>query len=236
MSHFELTVKCANRTSTQVYQELLNQVENDLDLLHRVITGVNPWVYEYDSEAKEQWNRSKSVECEDRVVVYFRLYVFYIEKILLEWKQLIRNTTKVSLGVYSKISERKYLNSGDTRIEFSTVSIWEFLAKSQISLLRQPPILLIYLLPTSACCLNWKFRLKENDLTSLKIFRQKRRSFPMPWKIKFSEMLLKVGTPFSQKGTTLREIYPNSQFRNHRLKTFAWYLIYVIPKEWHNNL
>ena len=47
----------------QVAQEMINWSENDPDLLNRVITGDESWVYGYDPETKaqsSQWKRPGS--------------------------------------------------------------------------------------------------------------------------------------------------------------------------------
>ena len=44
----------------QVAQELINRSENDADMLNRVITGDESWVYGYDPETKAQSSQWKS--------------------------------------------------------------------------------------------------------------------------------------------------------------------------------
>ena len=44
----------------QVAQEMINRSENDPDLLNRVITGEESWVYGYDSQTKAQSSQWKS--------------------------------------------------------------------------------------------------------------------------------------------------------------------------------
>lgn len=43
----------------RVAQELLNDINEDPDLLKRVITGNQTWVYDYDVEAKTQTSQRK---------------------------------------------------------------------------------------------------------------------------------------------------------------------------------
>ena len=100
----------------QVAQEMINRSENGADLLNRVITGDESWVYGYDPETKAQSSEWKSpgslrpkkarqcrLNVKTMLVVFSILRVSCIMNMPLEARESTRNTIKVSLSVYVKM-------------------------------------------------------------------------------------------------------------------------------------
>ena len=73
---------------TNLAQELLNDVNDDPDLLKRIITGDESWVYNYDIETKAQWKspgepRSKKAR-QVRSNVKVLLTVFFDYRVVVQ--------------------------------------------------------------------------------------------------------------------------------------------------------
>ena len=144
----------------QVAQEMINRSENDPDLLNRVITGDESWVYGYDPETKAQSSQWKSPgslrpkKRQSRSNVKTMLVVFFdstgiVHHEYAPWGQ------RVNEEYYKSVVERLRENVSKKRpvlwrdknwilqhanaAAYHAFSIIEFLAKFQIPVLPQPP-------------------------------------------------------------------------------------------------
>ena len=160
----------------QVAQEMINRRENDPDLLNRVITGDESWVYGCDPETKAQSSQWKSLgsprpKKRDKVGRMRRWWwwsfsirrVSCIMNMPLGARQSTRNIIKGSLSVYAKTWGRKGLHSGETEIGSYTMTTrrhimhspsLNFWPNSKFLCFHTPHIPLILPLPTSTCFQN----------------------------------------------------------------------------------
>ena len=145
----------------QVAQEMINRSKNDPDLLNRVITGDESWVYGYDPETKAQSSQWKSPGSprpkkarQSRSNVKMMLVVFFDSTGNMYYEYAPRGQT-VNREYYKSVLERLHENvrkkrpalwrdrnwilHHDNAPAHHAFSIIEFLAKFQIPVLPQLP-------------------------------------------------------------------------------------------------
>ena len=96
----------------QLCQDILEQFETEANLLKRVVTGDESWIFEYDPLTKRQsleWKialspRPKKVrvfktKTKVMLIAFFDVHGIVQEEFLLEAKQLISTSTKTSCDV-----------------------------------------------------------------------------------------------------------------------------------------
>ena len=180
------------------------------ELLNRVFTGDDSWIYGYDPETKAQSSQWKSPgsprpKKRDKVGRMWRwwwwsfsiLRVSCIMNMPLGARQSTRNTIKVSLRKKRPAlwRDRNWILHHDNAPANHAFSIIEFLAKFQIPVLPQPPYSPdiapadFYLFP------KLKFLWKDTDLTVLKTSRQIRSGLLTPLRKKISRNASRVETP-----------------------------------------
>ena len=145
----------------QVAQELINRSENGADLLNRVITGDESWVYGYDPETKAQLSQWKSLGSprpkktgQSQSNVKMMMVVFFNSTGIVHHEYAPRGQT-VNQEYYKSVLERlrenmrkkrparwrdrNWILHHDNAPAYHAFSIIEFLAKFQIPVLSQPP-------------------------------------------------------------------------------------------------
>ncbi|XP_027233874.2 uncharacterized protein [Penaeus vannamei] len=143
----------------QVCRDILERLETDPDLLGRVITSDESWIFEYDPETKHQSLQLKSQSSprpknarQSKVKVM--LITFFDVRGIVHCEFLSQGQT-ISQHIYKKILQRLLCSMREKRQELwqdnswllhhdnapahSALSIRQFLAEKSIAVLEQPP-------------------------------------------------------------------------------------------------
>ena len=145
----------------QVCQDIIERLETDPDLLRRVITGDETWVFEYDPETKRQslqWKSrgsprpKKARQSKSKTKVM--LIIFFDVRGIVHMEFIPEGQT-VNQHVYKGILQRLLRSVRDKRRELwennswllhhdnapahTALSIREFLAEKNVTVMEQPP-------------------------------------------------------------------------------------------------
>ena len=145
----------------QVYHDILEELETEPNLLGRVITGDESWIFEYDPETKRQslqWKsptlprpkkaRMSKSKIKVMLIAFFNVRGIvhtefmpqghtisqYIYRDVL--RRLMRSVREKRRELYEK---KSWLLHHDNAPVHNALSIREFLAKNSIAVLEQPP-------------------------------------------------------------------------------------------------
>ena len=145
----------------QVCQNIIEYLQNEPDLLRRVITSHETWTFEYDPEIKcqsSQWKSPTSPRPKkarrSKSKVKVMLITFFDVRSIVHCEFLLQGQT-INQQVYRKILRRLlrsvrgkkrelwqgklWLLQHDNTPAHNVLSIWQFLAGKNIAVLEQPP-------------------------------------------------------------------------------------------------
>ena len=145
----------------QVGQDILKRLETEPDLLSRVVTGGESWLFEYDPLTKRQrleWKSASSprpkkarfFKSKNKMmpIVFFDVHGIVFLEFLPQGQTINQNVYKDILRRFmSSVQEKKrkllemksWLLHHDNASVHNTFSIWQFLAQNDITVLEQPP-------------------------------------------------------------------------------------------------
>lgn len=133
----------------QVCQDIIERLQTEPDLLCRVITGDETWIFEYDPETKHPSCEKKARQSKVKVM----LITFFDVRGIVHTEFLPQGQT-INQQVYKEILQRLLCSVCEKRQELwqdkwllhqsntpahNTLSIRQFLAEKNIAVLEQPP-------------------------------------------------------------------------------------------------
>ena len=129
----------------QVCQDLLDHSENDKELLSKIITGDESWVYGYDAETKvqsSQWmsktspRPKKACQVRSKIKVLLTVFLMLVElsatSTFLKAPQWTRPTTLKFWNVWGMLSDRKGQNCGGVVSGFSIMTTLQPIQPSEL--------------------------------------------------------------------------------------------------------
>ena len=145
----------------QVCQDILEQLETEPNLLKRVVTGDESWIFEYDPLTKRQSHEWKSAlsprpkkarlfksKTKVMLITFFDVHGIVLAEFLPQGQAINQHVYKNILrrlmrSVREKRRElwetRSWLLHHDNAPAHNALGIGEFLAKNNIAVLEQPP-------------------------------------------------------------------------------------------------
>ncbi|KAL4089073.1 hypothetical protein QTP88_024146 [Uroleucon formosanum] len=202
----------------QICVDILEQMENERDLLKKVITCDETWIFQYDPETKRQsmhWKTSASPKLKkarmSKSKLKAMLIVFFDIKgvIMTEWVPQGQTVNQhYYLQVLTTLRERvrrkrpelwendSWFLHQDNAPAHSALSVKRFLAKNRTPVLQQPPYS-----PDLAPCDFWLFpklksALKGTHFESVEVVKTKATEFGMTLNVSY-------GSSFGSNSTSL---------------------------------
>ena len=140
----------------QVCQDIIKHLQTEPDLLHRVITVDEPWIFEYDPETERQscqWKslmslRPKKARQSKSKVMFFDVrgivHIAFLpqgqtisQQVYKEVLQLLLCPLREKRGELRQ--DKSWLLQHDSAPAHNALSIRQFLAEKKIAVLEQPP-------------------------------------------------------------------------------------------------
>ena len=139
----------------QVCQDIIEHLETEPDLLRRVITGDETWIFEYDPETKCQscqWKsqtsprpnlkaRPSKSKVKVMLITFFDVrrivHSEFLPQVYKEILQLLLRSVREKRQELWQ--DKSWLLHYDNTPAHNALSIWQFLAEKNIAVLEQPP-------------------------------------------------------------------------------------------------